>query len=382
MKNGTSLTVGIITKNEEKFIARCIESVRKIADEIIVVDTGSSDRTVSIAKRHGATVLRHKWKGNYAKARNVYIRENRSCWIFSLDADETIAARDLPLLKNLTRQKNADAFQFTARNYTSRLNLYFRWRPLDGTYPHEERLSCSRGFWINRPMRLFRNKGYSYDETVRVHERATESVILAGGVIRPTSIVIHNMNEDRGLRFSNSKQRKYLAFDVRQARRRRPGVHEYVNLAIGFASYTGDLRRAIHFLEKALDKNPRDSRANYLLAFFHKHAGRRSRSLSCLKKTLRFNPDDADAQWLRGVCLDELEKPERALPFAEKAIELVPSHPLYLNSLGVIYYHLGNIQSALKCFQKSSRVLPSFQNPRRNYNILKHLSPPTGHHPL
>ena len=81
MKNGTSLTVGIITKNEEKFIARCIESVSKIADEIIVVDTGSSDRTVSIAKRHGATVFRHKWKGNFAKARNVSVARVRDAGV-------------------------------------------------------------------------------------------------------------------------------------------------------------------------------------------------------------------------------------------------------------------------------------------------------------
>jgi glycosyltransferase involved in cell wall biosynthesis len=82
------LSVVIITKNEERIIARCLESV-KWAGEIVVVDSGSSDDTLNIAKRHGARIYKKKWEG-YAKQKNFGISKAKYPWVLSLDADEII----------------------------------------------------------------------------------------------------------------------------------------------------------------------------------------------------------------------------------------------------------------------------------------------------
>lgn len=78
-----------ITKNEEKNIETSIKSYRKFVDEIIVVDTGSTDRTVEIAKRLGAKVINFKWCNDFAKAKNCALDDAMGDWIIFLDADES-----------------------------------------------------------------------------------------------------------------------------------------------------------------------------------------------------------------------------------------------------------------------------------------------------
>src|SRR5205823_151903 len=71
-------------------LGRCLESVRGLVDEIVVVDTGSTDRTVEIAERHGAKVVHFPWSDDFAAARNESLRHATRSWILVLDADETL----------------------------------------------------------------------------------------------------------------------------------------------------------------------------------------------------------------------------------------------------------------------------------------------------
>ncbi|MFH5187565.1 glycosyltransferase [Paenibacillus sp. TAB 01] len=78
----------LITKNEEKNIQRCIESFKEAAHETIVVDTGSTDRTVQLAQQLGAKVFHYEWNNNFADAKNYAIEKASGDWIIFLDADE------------------------------------------------------------------------------------------------------------------------------------------------------------------------------------------------------------------------------------------------------------------------------------------------------
>jgi glycosyltransferase involved in cell wall biosynthesis/Flp pilus assembly protein TadD len=84
------LSVTMIVKNEEENLGRCLASVRGIADELIVVDTGSTDRTVEVAREHGAQVHHFKWCDDFAAARNVALRHATGDWCLHLDADEWV----------------------------------------------------------------------------------------------------------------------------------------------------------------------------------------------------------------------------------------------------------------------------------------------------
>lgn len=85
----------VITKNEEKCISRCLQSVKMIVNEIIVVDTGSTDGTIIIAEQMGAKVVHYQWSNDFAAARNYALDQAKGDWIIFLDADEYIAAETI-----------------------------------------------------------------------------------------------------------------------------------------------------------------------------------------------------------------------------------------------------------------------------------------------
>ncbi len=89
------VSVVIITLNEEKNIVPCIRSARQVSDDVIVVDSGSSDLTLDLARSEGARIYHLSWQG-YGNARNYGAEKARNPWIFALDADERIT----PLLAN------------------------------------------------------------------------------------------------------------------------------------------------------------------------------------------------------------------------------------------------------------------------------------------
>lgn len=101
-----TLSVCIISKNEEKHIEKCLKSVIDLADEIVLVDTGSDDRTVEIANSFGIKVLHHTWNNDFSAARNVSIDNATGDWILFLDCDEEMPLEEGLKLKNLIQEEN------------------------------------------------------------------------------------------------------------------------------------------------------------------------------------------------------------------------------------------------------------------------------------
>lgn len=113
-----SISVCVLVKNGAKTLARALASIQDIATEIVVVDTCSTDDSVAVAQSFGAKVYYFEWCDSFAVARN-YMDDQATCnWIFSLDADEVVAKRDLWRIKELTLQSQFANFLFPTRNYT------------------------------------------------------------------------------------------------------------------------------------------------------------------------------------------------------------------------------------------------------------------------
>ncbi len=88
--SAVNISLCMIVKDEETMLPRCLQSVQDLVGEMIVVDTGSTDRTVEIAQQFGAAVYHHPWIDDFADARNASLRHARGDWILVLDADETL----------------------------------------------------------------------------------------------------------------------------------------------------------------------------------------------------------------------------------------------------------------------------------------------------
>jgi glycosyltransferase involved in cell wall biosynthesis len=111
-----SISLCMIVKNEEENLARCLNSIRNVVDEIIIVDTGSTDRTVEIAKSFGARVFNHPWEGSFSKARNYSLKYATCEWILYLDADEELHKDDAPKLKEIVKSGNYEAVFLVIKN--------------------------------------------------------------------------------------------------------------------------------------------------------------------------------------------------------------------------------------------------------------------------
>ncbi len=156
------LSVAIITHNEERNLARTLASV-SFADEVVVVDSGSTDRTVEIARSFGARVLIREWPG-FAAQKNFAIQQCSGAWVLSLDADEELS----PELRTQIRQllpsnPPADAF------FLKRRNLFLgRWIKHGGYYP-------------DRKLRLFRRAAANFSLEPKFEERPVHETIVFDG---------------------------------------------------------------------------------------------------------------------------------------------------------------------------------------------------------
>lgn len=128
------MTAIVLTKNEEKNIGNCLDSIRGLVERVIVVDSGSTDRTVEIAKSYGAEVYHHEWI-HYANQFNWALDnfEIRSKWIYRIDADEVVT----PELKNEIEAACAEHDSDDVNAFIMKFKIFFMGRFLThgGVYP-------------------------------------------------------------------------------------------------------------------------------------------------------------------------------------------------------------------------------------------------------
>jgi hypothetical protein len=119
-----SLSVVIITRNEESNIVDCIQSARLISDDIIVVDAGSADKTTGLAFAAGAKVFSVVWQG-YGSSRNFGAKRAKNDWILALDADERVSEELAVAIHELKFSNENCIYKFRRKNYLSSRRICF-----------------------------------------------------------------------------------------------------------------------------------------------------------------------------------------------------------------------------------------------------------------
>ncbi len=184
-----TLSVVIITYNEEANLGRTLKSImprlysegRRNDEELIIVDSGSTDRTVEIAKSFGAKVFVEEWKG-YAAQKNSAIEKATGSWILSLDADEAVSPELLNQIGSALVEQGSvylrhspDSLMYVDAFSMPRQNFFLQKRIRHG------------GFWPDRKVRLFR-KGKGRFAARPVHE----SVQVTGRIAELNGALIHH----------------------------------------------------------------------------------------------------------------------------------------------------------------------------------------------
>lgn len=129
------LSVVIITLNEEESIARCLSSL-SWAEEVLVVDSGSVDRTVEIAKEHGAKVLVHAWEG-YGQQKNWGIAQASHDWVLSVDADEELSSDLQVEIQGFLKTDGwVGEKRYLGANFPRKTKFLSKWIMHGGWYPN------------------------------------------------------------------------------------------------------------------------------------------------------------------------------------------------------------------------------------------------------
>ena len=115
---GMRLSLCMIVRDEEEMLPRTLEAIKPAVDEIIIVDTGSTDATIAIAESFGATVIEREWTGSFSDARNASLEAATGDWFLYLDADEVLVSEDVDRLRGLVGQTWREAFFLHETNFT------------------------------------------------------------------------------------------------------------------------------------------------------------------------------------------------------------------------------------------------------------------------
>ncbi|WOJ98054.1 glycosyltransferase [Congregibacter brevis] len=157
------LSLCMIVKDEAFFIEECLASAAPFVDEVVVVDTGSTDGTREIAERYAGKVLDFEWIDDFSAARNIGLAAATGDWILVLDADERIAAEDYPKLREAMSTSEFDGYYLIQRNYSDE-ELQLNWIAV--TEP-DEWSGPWTGYTENPILRLFRrNEFIGYEGSI------------------------------------------------------------------------------------------------------------------------------------------------------------------------------------------------------------------------
>jgi glycosyltransferase involved in cell wall biosynthesis len=307
-----SLSVCLIAKNEEKFIEKCLESIKDIADEIILVDTGSDDKTKEIASSYGAKIIDYKWQDDFSKARNIYLKNATKDWILSIDADETVEGRDGVKIRQLI-EMDFDAFSFIQRTYSNEEN--------DVNFVKSEQKDFS-GYLSVPTTRLFRNlKGVYYEDAV--HETIDASLIKNKAKLGNTDIAIHHYEILKGKDELKRKQLNYMEYSKKRLAENPKDVKALCDIGLAYFKFVNDAESAIPYLLKAKELDENYPRSYIILGEIYASLKKYEEAIPLYEKLIRMEPErKADNCYYLGQLYQALNEKEKAISAFNEALRL------------------------------------------------------------
>jgi len=341
----------MLTKNEEKNIANCLNSVKDIVDEIIIVDTGSTDKTKEIARKFNVKLFDFKWTDDFSAARNESLRHAVKDWILVLDADETLDQESSKLLKELINGINGkenDAFLFLQKNYTNEASIAGFVNEA-----HKKGGMSYSGWYGSFIVRLFRNKkGYEFEGAV--HELAEKSIESKKGKIAAVNVILHHYgNADPDA--ARKKRQFYLGLCKKKARQA-PNAASYYELGVLYKE-NNNFDDAIKSFKKAIELNPKHNMALYELGVVYEKQNEHDLAIKNYTESLRVSENSEAFQNL-GVCYLKKGMLKEAYRNLVKAMMLNPNKYSTYNNLGSVLEKIGNYESAIQMLEIGIRLYP------------------------
>lgn len=289
----------MIVKNESANLKRCLSSIHGVADELVIVDTGSTDNTIDIAKKFNAKIVCDPWRNDFSWSRNISL-QNASCeWILWLDADDSVPPESIGALVNLKKEEPNRVFSFIVRNEHSGNT---------GTEFFQARM------FPNHPQIRFER---------RIHEQITPGALKLGMKLQKQNVVIYHHGYSNPVLLKKKAQRN-LDLLLEEYKSIGPDLVMAVEIADSYL-LVGDYNNSRIWYEKVLQISENTENSTELAA----HA--------CLGLGKIFN---------------EEQRFEDAIIILEKAKKLTPWRPDILYSLSVACDCSNRLQKAIDYLKK------------------------------
>ena len=312
-----TISLCMITKNEEFFLEQCLNSVKDLVDEIIIVDTGSTDKTKEIARKFTDNVFDFEWCDDFSVARNESLKHATSDWILVLDADEIIIRTDHQKIKDIISKsavydKATVAYELPQLHYTNN----FMNHP-DFVEIEDENF---KGFYVVSIVRLFkRSKNIFYDYCV--HETIKPSLKKQQGKIMELLVPIHHYQELKGVGDVEEKQETYFKLSLKNIKNYPYYAKSYNDVGIYYGTYLKNLEKSLEYVSKGVELEPEN--VNYVLNLSYRlrDLERFGDAILLLKNFLKLRDDERVYRAL-GFCYFSQNVYEKALQAYQKALKL------------------------------------------------------------
>ncbi|MDK9717030.1 MAG: glycosyltransferase [Trichlorobacter sp.] len=341
-----TVSLCMIVKNEESFLAQCLHSVKAVADELLLLDTGSSDRTVAIATVFGARVGTFDWTGSFSEARNAVLEQAKGDWILTMDADEQISPQDHQALSTTLQQSApTDAWSVLIRTYSNRVQVQ-GWTANDDSYPDEEQAD---GWYPASRVRLFPNyPGIRYEGTV--HELLESSLRRRGFAIHTAPFVVHHYAEVAGLPENlRAKQLRYYDLGKQKLLEQPENIAALFELAV----QAGELELyedALKLWDRLLARCPGQLDALFNKGHVLMALRRYQEALQVSRYVLDQDSSKREAAFNYGTCELYVGDPEKAYTVVAAQLAKDRSYPLLLALQAVLGLATGRIAEACCCY--------------------------------
>lgn len=346
MSSTPTISLCMIVKDEETYLAQCFDSVKDVVDEIIVVDTGSTDQTQAICQRYHVPFHSYSWDDDFSKARNHSLNFAQSDWILILDADEIIDQKKDDFI-SLLQGSTTDSYIVTIYNYTGELD--------EGEYS------------IHHSLRLFRNhhgfcfQGAIHEQVISCdHPEQPLTCEVSPLIIRHFGYLTKVIDEKR-------KRSRNLPLLQNQLEAEPNNAFVLFNLGNEYSALE-QYDQALNLYQLAKrNLDGQEAFAAYLyfrMVMCFSYLNRNQEVVNLVIEVRKEFPDFTDIVYCSGLAYYHMHQYTKALDLFDQCIRMGPSPPLqtFLNGCATflpyqakaeIYKRLNDLESALECLFKA-----------------------------
>ncbi|WP_099191483.1 glycosyltransferase [Tepidibacter mesophilus] len=356
MDRKKTISLCMIVKNEEKYLHRCLSSIEDLVDEIIIVDTGSIDNTIGIAKEFSAKIYHYEWDNNFSNARNFSLSHATKDWIILMDADDEFVSDDKEKFIDIVNTSNKHGHYFKTLSYA-------------GDRVGENIVS-------NLNLRLIKNIN-KYKFIGAIHEQ----IDCISGDIEYKNFssedirVIHYGYLNDVAKDKNKRQRNIGIIKEELEKNPNNNFHLF-NLGNEYFAM-GDNEKAFELFDSAykkLDFNSGYASKLVIRRIMCLHQLKRDElALKSINEGLEKYPKFTDLEFMKGMINLKYKRYTLCIDSFTRCIECgnAPFHLEFLDgcgtyrpyqALGEIYFTLDDFNRALICFQKAFELNPSLHN--------------------